>query len=133
MSTVAISGLPAATAVTTADLIPIVQGGTTKKISIGTAFSIPPPIGNTTPSTGAFTTLSATGAVSFSTTLAVTQTVTAASFVTGGSGGPTWTSGAGVPASTQPKGSLYSRTGGGVGSTLYVTQGGGVWNAVAGV
>ncbi len=47
--------------------------------------------------------------------------------------GPTWTSGSGVPSSTQPKGSLYSRTGGAVGSTLYVSQGGGVWNPVAGV
>jgi hypothetical protein len=47
--------------------------------------------------------------------------------------GPTWTGGSGVPASTQPKGSLYSRTGGAVGSTLYVSQGGGTWNPVAGV
>lgn len=50
-----------------------------------------------------------------------------------GSAGPTWTSGSGVPGATQPKGSLYSRTGGGVGSTLYVSQGAGTWNAVAGV
>lgn len=50
-----------------------------------------------------------------------------------GSAGPTWTSGSGVPVSTQPKGSLYTRTGGGVGSTLYVSQGAGTWNAVAGV
>jgi hypothetical protein len=47
--------------------------------------------------------------------------------------GPTITTGAGAPSATQPKGSIYMRTGGGVGSTLYVTQGGGVWNAVAGV
>lgn len=47
--------------------------------------------------------------------------------------GPTWTSGAGAPSSTQPKGSMYSRTGGGVGTTLYVSQGGGTWNPVAGV
>lgn len=32
-----------------------------------------------------------------------------------------------------PRGSLYLRTDGAVGSTLYVSQGGGTWNAVAGV
>lgn len=48
-------------------------------------------------------------------------------------GNVNYLSGAGVPASAQPKGSIYSRTDGGVGSTLYVSQGGGVWNAVAGV
>ncbi len=47
--------------------------------------------------------------------------------------GPTWSSGPGVPVATLPVGSLYSRTGGGVGSTLYVSRGAGVWNAVAGV
>lgn len=47
--------------------------------------------------------------------------------------GPTWTSGSAVPSSTQPVGSLYSRTGGAVGATLYVSRGGGTWNAVAGV
>lgn len=52
---------------------------------------------------------------------------------TGGAGGPTWTTGSGVPATTQPRGSFYSRTGGGVGSTFYVSQGGGTWNPVAGV
>jgi hypothetical protein len=50
-----------------------------------------------------------------------------------GTAGPTITSGIGVPSSTQPKGSLYMRTGGAVGSTLYVSQGAGTWNAVAGV
>jgi hypothetical protein len=45
----------------------------------------------------------------------------------------TWTSGVGIPSSTQPVGSMYSRTGGAIGSTLYVSRGGGVWNAVAGV
>jgi hypothetical protein len=57
---------------------------------------------------------------------------TAVSYIVGASG-PTITSGSGVPGSTQPKGSLYTRTGGAVGSTLYVSQGGGTWNAVAGV
>ena len=50
-----------------------------------------------------------------------------------GSGGPNWTAGTGVPVAVQPKGSLWSRTDGGVGSTLYVSQGAGTWNAVAGV
>ena len=50
-----------------------------------------------------------------------------------GAGGPEIITGSGVPASTKPKGSLYLRTGGAVGSTLYVSQGGGTWNAVAGV
>jgi hypothetical protein len=48
-------------------------------------------------------------------------------------GGPTWTTGATVPGTTQPLGSLYSRTSGGVGSTLYVSRGGGTWLPVAGV
>lgn len=50
-----------------------------------------------------------------------------------GASGPTITTGAGVPAATTPRGSIYLRTGGGVGTTLYVSQGGGTWNAVAGV
>ena len=50
-----------------------------------------------------------------------------------GTSGPEILTGSGVPASTKPKGSLYLRTGGAVGSTLYVSQGGGTWNAVAGV
>jgi hypothetical protein len=47
--------------------------------------------------------------------------------------GPTWTAGTGAPASTQPLGSMWSRTDGSVGTTLYVSRGGGTWNAVAGV
>lgn len=50
-----------------------------------------------------------------------------------GVGGPFITSGTGVPSTTQPKGSLFLRTDGAVGSTLYVSQGAGTWNAVAGV
>lgn len=50
-----------------------------------------------------------------------------------GTGGPAVLSGSGVPAATEPKGSIYLRTGGGVGTTFYVSQGGGTWNAVAGV
>ena len=47
--------------------------------------------------------------------------------------GVTWTHGSAAPTSTQPIGSLYSRDGGAVGATLYVSRGAGVWNAVAGV
>lgn len=48
-------------------------------------------------------------------------------------GGPTWTQGAAAPSSTQPVGSLYSRAGGALGATLYVSRGAGTWAAVAGV
>ena len=51
----------------------------------------------------------------------------------GGAAGPTWTTGSAAPSSTQPVGSLYSRVGGAVGATLYVSRGGGTWAAVAGV
>ena len=51
----------------------------------------------------------------------------------GGTSGPTWTTGAAAPAATAPIGSLYSRTGGAVGATLYVSRGAGTWAAVAGV
>jgi hypothetical protein len=51
----------------------------------------------------------------------------------GGGSGPTWTSGSGAPSSTQPNGSLYSRSDGSTGSRLYVSAGGGVWSAVSGV
>jgi hypothetical protein len=49
------------------------------------------------------------------------------------SAGPTWTAGSGAPTANQPKGSVYTRTDGAVGSTLYISQGGGTWNATAGV
>ena len=57
----------------------------------------------------------------------------AGSVGTGGSSGPYWKSGSGAPTYAAPKGSMYSRTDGGVGSTLYVSQGAGSWNAVSGV
>ena len=47
--------------------------------------------------------------------------------------GPTIRSGTGAASGTQPKGSVWMRTDGGVGTTMYVSQGGGTWNAVAGV
>jgi hypothetical protein len=42
-------------------------------------------------------------------------------------------SGAGAPTITEPSGSLFLRTDGASGSRLYVSQGGGTWNAVSGV
>lgn len=47
--------------------------------------------------------------------------------------GPTLRSGTGAASGTQPKGSIWMRTDGGVGTTMYVSQGGGTWNAIAGV
>jgi pectate lyase-like protein len=47
--------------------------------------------------------------------------------------GPTITSGAAAPASTQPQGSLYLRQSATAGNRLYVSAGGGTWNPVAGV
>ncbi len=41
--------------------------------------------------------------------------------------------GNGAPTTRSPKGWLYLRQDGGVGSTLYVSQGAGTWNAVSGV
>ena len=56
-----------------------------------------------------------------------------ATYYSGTVSGPTWTSGTAAPTATAPVGSLYSMVGGAVGATLYVSRGGGVWNAVAGV
>ena len=53
--------------------------------------------------------------------------------ITVGAGAATWNSGTGAPTITRPAGSLYSRTDGAVGTHLYVSAGGGTWNAVAGV
>jgi hypothetical protein len=47
--------------------------------------------------------------------------------------GVIWVTGVGVPTVVLQKGSIYTRTDGAIGSTLYVTQGAGVWNAVGGV
>jgi hypothetical protein len=59
-------------------------------------------------------------------------TVVSTEFLVGATG-PTWSVGTGAPATSKPKGSIFSRTDGAVGSTLYVSQGSGTWNAVAGV
>ena len=64
---------------------------------------------------------------------ATTGTMTAVALQTGTTSGPTWTTGSAAPAATAPVGSLYSRVGGAVGATLYVSRGGGTWAAVAGV
>ena len=61
------------------------------------------------------------------------QGAVVASVTIGTSAGPIWSTGTGVPSSTEPKGSMFTRTDGGVGTTLYVSQGGGTWNAVSGV
>lgn len=56
-----------------------------------------------------------------------------ASLAVGAATGPTILSGTGAATGTQPKGSIFMRTDGAAGSTLYVSQGGGTWNAIAGV
>jgi len=72
-------------------------------------------------------------AVTFDTAAGITAGIIAGTYFRQGGSGPTWTSGTGAPASTQPIGSMYSRTDGAVGTTLYVSRGAGTWNAVAGV
>ena len=47
--------------------------------------------------------------------------------------GPSITGGSGAPSATKPIGSLFLRIDGGVGTHLYVSQGGGSWLAVPGV
>lgn len=49
------------------------------------------------------------------------------------SNGAAWLSGDGAPSVVAVPGSLYSRLDGGIGTHLYVSAGGGVWNPVAGV
>lgn len=46
---------------------------------------------------------------------------------------PTFTAGTGAPTAVEPVGSIFLRSDGGVGGHLYVSQGGGTWNPVAGV
>ena len=47
--------------------------------------------------------------------------------------GPTVTTGIGVPTANSPRASIFLRTDGAPGSTVYVSQGVGVWNAISGV
>lgn len=51
----------------------------------------------------------------------------------GAAGGPNIQAGAGAATGTQPAGSIWLRTDGATGTRLYVSAGGGTWNAVAGV
>lgn len=55
------------------------------------------------------------------------------SLIIGAVAGPTIASGTGAATGTQPAGSLFLRTDGATGTRLYVSAGGGTWNAVAGV
>lgn len=61
-----ISALTDATTIANADEFPIVQSGTTKRITALEIFAAPPAIGGTTPAAGSFTTLSASGSLSTS-------------------------------------------------------------------
>ena len=56
-----IANFPEATSVGQSDKIPVYQSSTTKFATALTIFGAAPPIGGTTPNTGAFTTLSASG------------------------------------------------------------------------
>ena len=66
-------------------------------------------------------------------TFTAAQTFSASGGIVVGASGPTISSGAGAPSATQPVGSLYLNTSGSSGSRLYVSAGGGSWNAVSGV
>jgi hypothetical protein len=85
--------------------------------------------------TGGFHVSEADGSGNLTDRLAIDQNgaVSVASIGVGGATGPSWTSGTAAPAATAPVGSLYSRVGGAVGATLYVSRGAGTWAAVAGV
>jgi hypothetical protein len=109
-----IGGTVAATAVTATDM------STGNGMTVGNVLSV---------SAGG---AAITGNSTVTGTLSVTGTATVGTAQIG-AGGPTWTAGTGAPAATAPIGSLYSRMDGSVGSALYVSAGGGTWNAVAGV
>jgi hypothetical protein len=78
-------------------------------------------------------TVTRTGFVPQAITLTAPSIVHAGVTVISAAGGPTIRAGPGAATGTQPKGSLWLRTDGAAGSTLYVTQGAGTWAAVAGV
>jgi len=104
-----ISQLPAATSVASGDIMPLTQGSTgpgTGTTRYGTVAQI----------------LASGGSVVIGTTFRVN-----------GSTGPTWTAGTGAPTSSQPYASLYTRTDGTPGATLYISHGSGTWAAVTGV
>ena len=60
MADAKISALPAATSVAGADVLPIVQSATTKKVSFTDVFKSPPALGTTTPAAVKATTLTTT-------------------------------------------------------------------------
>ena len=74
-------------------------------------------VGGATYLTGAAVCSAAIGATEF-------EVTASSNFITGG---------AAAPSASLMKGSIYLRNAGSVGATLYVSQGGGTWNAVAGV
>lgn len=94
-----------------------------------------------TPITGSwdFNTKNLTNVGSFAASAGAFTNVTVANNTTtlklfvGTAAGPTIARGAGAPVAVEPQGSLWLRTDGGVGTTLYVSQGAGTWNPVAGV
>lgn len=77
-------------------------------------------------------TLVNTAAASGTDTFQVSGTAMATAMRTNGNGGPTWTGGTGAPATSPPQGSLFSRTDGVAGTTLYTTTGSGAWTPVSG-
>ena len=109
MADVKISALPAATTpLTGGEVLPIVQSGTTTKVAVsnltaglaGTAsININGTVGATTPTTGAFTTLSATGIIT-ATTAGISVPTSAAGTVYSGTWTPTITAITNVSAST---------------------------------
>jgi hypothetical protein len=92
----------------------LAASGTVSGAGFTALLASPPAIGGTAPAAGSFLALVGTS-------------------VGVGASGPTWTSGSAAPSATAPVGSLYSRVGGAVGATLYVSRGSGTWAAVAGV
>jgi hypothetical protein len=66
-------------------------------------------------------------------TWAAAGAVTVAGTLTLGQNGPTIIPGTGAPSAVMPASSIYLRTDGGTGTRLYVSAGGGTWNAVGSV
>jgi hypothetical protein len=63
-------------------------------------------------------------------TLTVTGAAQALSYRVNGSGGPTWTAGAGAPAASCAVGNIYSRTNGASNTSLYVCTATNTWTAL---
>jgi hypothetical protein len=84
---------------------------------VAAAFGSPPPIGLEAKNAGNFTNCNC-------------DWVMGTTIQTGGSTGPTWSSGIGAPTSDCINSSMYSREDGTTGTRLYVSHGGGVWVAM---